>query len=225
MILSDTEVIAYMSNIRAPASLRQSFAMIAQGLQGELETYLRYSIEPGQAAVTEPSWVDSRDGRLHTWTWPIASVSAVLGSDATPATYVLGLDGTLRIPGDVFDVSGYTVTYVPGLPPSVMAQAKLALCRVVAREITPMHDDQRTRQGGPNTRQAAPVPLGWQPAELRRFSYWRRRSDSVYSAPQPWLPGVGPSYGDYSTMGIGQTVESVVGFPGMAEGDATVESP
>lgn len=226
-IVSAEDLRNYMGGIRYPAAAVATVPMILAGLQASMEAFLRCPIEPGPE-ITEATVTVTADGALRTREWPIAAVSAVLGSDGTTVAFTFTANGDLFIPGGgPYDASGYTVTYTPGLPPSPLANAKLMIMRAAEREVAPKHDDSRQPDGTTNGRRAQQVPApGWQKGELRPLSRWRSRSGSVYSRPRPWLPDVGPSYDAYAgyypgAIEVGGVVSAT--SPMMfEEGDATL---
>jgi hypothetical protein len=220
VIVTAEELKAYMSGARLPTAAEQIIPGMIDGTQGELEAWLGYSIEVDQPFVTETISVD-RNGRLLVTRWPVAEVKTVTTGDGGVAVFTFTGDGEFYIPGQIFDATGYTVMYRPGLPPRPFASAKLAILRVVTREATLMHDDSRERDGDTKGRKRTPPVIGWQKGEKRPFSRWRRRT--IYSRPQVYGPDVGPSYGtEYGAGGteIGGVLTANPGF--LTDGDATV---
>lgn len=227
-MVSETELRAYLSGIRLPTAAGQILPVLLAGRQGELEAWLGYSIEEDQPTITETITVN-RDGWLLVSTWPVAAVEAVatgggttLELDAADGYRFTG-DGDFLINGSVYDATGYTVTYRPGLPPNPYATAKVKIMQVVGREISALHDDSREGDGTPNGRRRQPPAIGWQAGEMRALSRWRRRT--VYSRQNRYLPGVAPSnqYGGAGTEigGVYTTSNPMA----IVEGDARVTGP
>lgn len=226
-IVAPQDLVDYMSGIRLPAAATAALPGILDGLQGDIEAFLRYPIEPNQTAITETVGITAA-GYFATSVWPIASVTTITDSTGAAFTnYTFDASGDLSAIGQgPWDPSGYTITYVPGLPARPMAIAKSRILRAAAREVANMHDDSRIPSGDPNGRKSADQPIGFQKGELKALSRWKRRAEGVYSRPQPYLPGVGPSYDAYGGYAPGAIEVSGVmsaTSPGMFEGDATTE--
>jgi len=215
-VVSSDELVAYMSGIVLPPAALSIVDTVLSGNQGDLETYLGGPILDDTPIVAERAYVTAAQydnpvdyrPRLLTQIWPVAAVTAVSDSAGNPVTYEFTRDGKIRLTVDVIDGSGYFVSYTPGLPPGPLDQAKLAIMRVSSREMQNKHDDTRST-AGLDGRQPDPLPEGWQAAELKRFSRWRRRG--VFSRPRPYGPEAGPAYGPgtvgpgvYSTGGYGE---------------------
>lgn len=216
----------YMSGIRLPPAALQIIPTILDARQGDIEAFLGYSIEPGQDPLTETIGL-SREGYFETSFWPVASVTGILDSTgAAFTTWRFQPDGDFKVIGNgPWDPQGYTVTYVPGLPPRPFAVAKGKILYAASREVAGMHDDSRgntrSTQGG-----STPTPVvGFQKGELRSLSRWRSRSGAVYSRTRDYSGGVAVNYGpgDYTPGGaeIGGVV-SLTTAP-FFEGDATIE--
>lgn len=221
VVVSGDDLVAYMSGIRLPPDAVQVLDVILSGLQGELETYLGGPVLDDAPIVAERAYVSGAQydyevdyrPRLLTQLWPIASVTAVSDSAGNAVSYTLSRDGKLRLAVDTIDGSGYLVTYTPGLPPGPLDQARVAIMRVASREMQNKHDDTRSTSGV-DGRQPDPLPEGWQPAELKRFSRWKRRG--VFSRPRPYGPDAGPTYGAGS-LGPGVYSTGGYGDPGDAQ--------
>lgn len=193
------ELSAYMSGARLTGYAREIIPTLLAGRQGELESWLGYSIEADQPNVTETISVN-REGRLMVSSWPIAEVVAVATGDGTvleaggtDGTYRYTGDGDFLINGQVFDATGYTVTYRPGLPPNPFQTARVKIMQVVEREVTSLHDDSRDRDGTTRGRRRNAPAIGWQTGEMKALSRWKRRT--VYNRPKDYLPGVAPDGG------------------------------
>lgn len=172
MIVSVRRLRDYMSGIGLNTTQTQAAEDVLAGVQAELERYLRRPLE--LRTVTEPA-IYSPHGWIDTSVTPVVSTTS-------PGFYVA--NGLLRPRWAAPIVLGQPdlVTYVGGYDGTApeLADVRLAIMRVAAREMEVRHDEARTVKELNTTRtQSEPVRRhgsdGWTPDELAQFDRLRER--------------------------------------------------
>ena len=202
-VVTVDELQAYMAGLKMKAVEKNAAALILDGVQGELETYLYRAIEPRH--VREVAICDFRGVVIlsRTPVSRILKVSSVASNTALPLgvfdpgsvpeipdiqthDYVPTGDGLELLAAGGIDVGGaegtrWIVEYIAGggtFMSTAMPQMKLAILRVAAREAQQMFDDTRGLRDTTQSEPVDPLPVphkGWLDDELARFSRYKRR--------------------------------------------------
>jgi hypothetical protein len=170
-IITADELIRYMSDITLTPRQLQAVEDVIDGVQAEMETFLNRSIEPATRTETLTADHLGRVWPLHT---PVISISAVqAGTPLATIAHDL-LDGVLYAGSNGDTV---TVTYVGGIGETHRAHPHLRLeaMRIVAREITKLHDDTLGVKDLSATDDSEPIPSGLQDTDRARLRRWKRR--------------------------------------------------
>lgn len=202
MLVSEDELIAFMSDINLNTRQRANLTMVLNGVQEDLETYLNRPLEPVQ--IREVVRTDWQGYTYFTYT-PVRKIIAVQTTEPLldPDTpYVPApmdrdplVDDDDRVlqhvvpqfinpPGKhpsalyVGDPWGwYIIEYVAGYDGYALNGLKLAIMRVASRDIETTDDDTLSLRDG-NAERATPPdtrPTGWTDDELKRWDRFRRR--------------------------------------------------
>jgi hypothetical protein len=169
----------YMSGIGLSTDQADAMQDVLDGLQRELERHCQRRFERKERTeILEPDVL----GRLWPEAVPIVSVS-VPDPDATglwldvSRRAIVGFRSQLTLAGIPESVE---VTYVGGLDPDSddLQDVKTAILRVAAREATTRHDDviEINNLEARDVEDQDKQPLGFQPAELKKFDRLRRRT-------------------------------------------------
>lgn len=204
MLVSVADLTKYM-DIRFSNRQEEAAEFVLEGLQSELEGYLRRPIEPTEFTETyiiESNYVgvptssffynEGLDTTFNTVSYfsppqtvylrnsPVVSVDSVLIRQQTE------IAGTAQVEGRDFVVRRYgidlyrafandevTITYTAGLEGSMIKVFKLMILRAATREMQNMHDDV-VGVKDLETRNVAPVEVGFLEKELLAVKRWRR---------------------------------------------------
>ncbi|HEX5782341.1 MAG TPA: hypothetical protein VFX80_10480 [Solirubrobacteraceae bacterium] len=176
MIVEVEELVSYMSNVSLTADQRRGAELVLEGVQGEVETFINRSLEPGEFIET---LVPDEDGYVYFSQTPVNEIVHVHAPppDPLPDPYVPAdlwydfAEGQLLV-GPY--AAGVQVRYRYGLPAHAYRFLKLEVLRIAAREVTSLHDDT-LGVTDTNTRTPAPPPIGLTEEDERRLRRWKRR--------------------------------------------------